>query len=194
MQRTNHLTFNVRDFRCKGSQYRFCQSTSKNDICRFGHMTLSSLHWVVNWPVFTINHTYYRINKLVCNANSLGKSSFFLSQGNNQIQCSKDLQYSESKEYYQTNKNDCPSIFGHFWATVCKTVRHMLSVRCLSCPVCNVRALWPNGWTDQDETWHAGRPRLWPHCVRWGPSSPSLRGTAPLNFRPMFIAAKRLDG
>jgi len=33
-------------------------------------------------------------------------------------------------------------------------------------------ALWPNGWTDQDETWHAGRPRPWPHCVRWGPSSP----------------------
>jgi len=33
----------------------------------------------------------------------------------------------------------------------------MLSVRCLSCPsVCNVRVLWPNGWTDQDETWHAG--------------------------------------
>jgi len=32
----------------------------------------------------------------------------------------------------------------HFWATVCKTVRPMLSVRCLSCmscPVCDVRAL-----------------------------------------------------
>ena len=25
--------------------------------------------------------------------------------------------------------------------------------------VCNVGVLWPNGWTDQDETWHAGRPR-----------------------------------
>ena len=32
----------------------------------------------------------------------------------------------------------------------------VLSV-CLS--VCSVRALWPNGWMDQDETWHAGRPR-----------------------------------
>ena len=34
--------------------------------------------------------------------------------------------------------------------------------------------LWPNGWPDQDETWHNGgrlrlRPR--PHCVRLGPSS-----------------------
>ena len=64
-----------------------------------------------------------------------------------------------------------------FWATVCKTVRPMLSVRCLSvCPVCDVRALWPNGWTDQDDTWHAGRPWPWPHCVRWGPSSPPLKG------------------
>ena len=48
------------------------------------------------------------------------------------------------------------------------------SVVCLS--VCDVRALWPNGWTDQDETWHAGRPRPWPHCVRWGPRSPSQKG------------------
>jgi len=71
---------------------------------------------------------------------------------------------------------------GDFWATVSKTVRHMPSDRfaCLSCPVhlsvlsvCNVGVLWPNGWTDQDETWHAGRPQPWPHYVRWGPSSPS---------------------
>jgi len=131
-----------------------------------------------------------------------------------------------------------------FWATVCKTVRPMLSVRCPVCPVLSVgdvRALWPNGWTDQDETWHAGMPRPWPHCVRWGPSSPPLKGHSPRifgpyllrtngcmhqdvtwygarprprrlcvrwgprsplpkkgaeppNFRPMFIAAKRLDG
>jgi len=59
-----------------------------------------------------------------------------------------------------------------FWA--------MLSVRCLSClSVCNVRALWPNGWTDQDETWRAGTPRPWPHCVRWGPSSTSPKGAHP---------------
>ena len=30
---------------------------------------------------------------------------------------------------------------------------------------------------DQDETWHGGRPRSRPHCVRWGPSSPK-RSTA----------------
>jgi len=77
-----------------------------------------------------------------------------------------------------------------FWATVCKTVRAMLSDRCLSCPVsavlsvCNVGVLWPNGWTDQNETWHAGRPSSWPHCIRWGPSSlsPKGGGAPPLIF------------
>ena len=61
------------------------------------------------------------------------------------------------------------------------------SVVCPVCPVClfvclsvcNVGVLWPNGWTDQDETWHAGTPWPWPHCVRWGPSSPSPKGAQP---------------
>jgi len=59
----------------------------------------------------------------------------------------------------------------------------MLSVCCLSrLSVCDVGLLWPNGWTDQDETWHAGKPRPWPHCVRWGPSSPSPKGAHPTQF------------
>ena len=33
--------------------------------------------------------------------------------------------------------------------------------------------LWPNGWIDQDSTWHGGGPRSRPHCARWGPSCPS---------------------
>jgi len=36
-----------------------------------------------------------------------------------------------------------------------------------------------NGWTDEDETWRAGRPWHWPHCVRWGPRSPSSKGDSP---------------
>ena len=65
----------------------------------------------------------------------------------------------------------------------------MLSVRCLSVclSVCNVRALWPNGWTDQDETWHAGRPQPWPHCVRWGPSSPFPKGAQLPIFGPYLL-------
>ena len=37
---------------------------------------------------------------------------------------------------------------------------------------------------DQDETWHAGRPRPWPHCVRWELSSPSPK----LGAGPQFSA------
>ena len=76
------------------------------------------------------------------------------------------------------------------WATVCKTVHPTLwplsNPVCLS--VCNVGVLWPNGWMDQDETWHTGRPRPWPHCVRWGPSSPSpKRGQSPPIFGPFLL-------
>jgi len=75
-----------------------------------------------------------------------------------------------------------------FGATVCRTVRPMLSDRCPVClsvlSVCNVGVLWPNGWTDQDETWRAGRPRPWPHCVRWELSSPSPKGHSPSQFLP----------
>jgi len=52
---------------------------------------------------------------------------------------------------------------------------------CLS-SVCDVGALWPNDWIDPNETWHGGRP--WPRrlCVRWGPSSPTKKVTAPNQF------------
>ena len=62
--------------------------------------------------------------------------------------------------------------------------RFTLCYRSTACPVCNVGVLWPNGWTDQDETWHAGRPRPWPHCVGWGYRSPSPKGAQ----RPQFSA------
>jgi len=55
--------------------------------------------------------------------------------------------------------------------------------------------LWPNGWMDQDGTWHGRRPQPWRLCVRWGPSPPPPEGSgAPLpNFRPISIVTKRLD-
>ena len=69
------------------------------------------------------------------------------------------------------------------------TVHPMLSDRCLSVclSVCDVGVLWPNSWTDQDETWQAGRPRPWPHRVRWGPSSPSPKGHTPAIFGPYML-------
>jgi len=50
------------------------------------------------------------------------------------------------------------------------------------CPVCNVGVLWPNGWMDQDETWHGGR--LGPgHIVLDGnPAPPPQRAQPPFQF------------
>jgi len=57
-------------------------------------------------------------------------------------------------------------IYRVYWATVCKTVRPMLLDRCLPVlSVCEVGVTWPNGWMDQDDSWHAGRPRPWPHLI-----------------------------
>ena len=61
------------------------------------------------------------------------------------------------------------------------------TVVCLSCPVCNVGVLCPNGWMDEDKTWLAGRPRPWPHCVRWGPRSPSPKWAQPPIFGPYLL-------
>jgi len=52
---------------------------------------------------------------------------------------------------------------------------------CPICPVCLSLTLVYCGQTvmDQDETWRAGRPRPWPHCVGWGLSFPSPKGHSP---------------
>jgi len=69
-----------------------------------------------------------------------------------------------------------------FWVTICKTVHPMPSDHCPVLFVCDVDALWPNGWTDQDETWHAGRPRPG-HTVLDGDSAvPTERSTAAPTF------------
>ena len=46
--------------------------------------------------------------------------------------------------------------------------------------------LLPNGWMDQDSTWHGCRPRPRPHCARWGPSSPQ-NGAVPPIFAPCLM-------
>jgi len=35
---------------------------------------------------------------------------------------------------------------------------------------------------DQDATWYGGRPRLRPHCAKWGPTSPPQNGGTALQF------------
>ena len=67
------------------------------------------------------------------------------------------------------------------WFSLCYLT--VVCMSCLSvCPVRNVAVLWPNGWTDQGETWLSGRLQPWPHCVRWGPRSPSPKGAQPPIF------------
>ena len=48
-------------------------------------------------------------------------------------------------------------------------------------PIFGPCLLWPNGWMDQDATWYGGRPRPWPHCVRWG-LLPPKRGHSRSHF------------
>jgi len=45
--------------------------------------------------------------------------------------------------------------------------------------------LWPNGWMDQDATWHEGRPQPRRLCVRWGRAAPPPKGVEP---PPQFSA------
>jgi len=60
----------------------------------------------------------------------------------------------------------------------------MISDSCpvLSCPVClsvcDVGVLWPNGWMDQHETCHAGRPPP-SHIVLHGDPAPTKKGHSP---------------
>ena len=53
--------------------------------------------------------------------------------------------------------------------------------------------LWPNGWMDQDGTWHGSRLSPGDFVLDARPSPLPQKGRAP-NFRPMSIAAKRLHG
>jgi len=50
-------------------------------------------------------------------------------------------------------------------------------------PIFGSCLLWPNHWVDQHETWHAGRPRPWTHCVLDGDPAPTPKG-----HRPQFLA------
>jgi len=44
-------------------------------------------------------------------------------------------------------------------------------------PIFGPCLLWPNGWVDQDDTWHGGGPRSRPHCARWRPAPVPQKGT-----------------
>jgi len=65
--------------------------------------------------------------------------------------------------------------------------------RCSRFDIINVLTFREFGWMDQDAKCYGGRPRLRPHCVRWGLSSPKMGAQQPPPF-DSGIVAKRLDG
>jgi len=89
-------------------------------------------------------------------------------------------------------------LFVNFWAIVCKTVRHVLSDRCLSvclsCSVCLSVTLVYCGqmvwWIKMKLGLQVGvGPR---HIVLDGdPALPASKGHSPLNFRPISVAATK---
>jgi len=68
-----------------------------------------------------------------------------------------------------------------------RTVFLSVSLFCPVLSVCDVGVLWPNGWIDQNETCHGGRPRPRRLCVRWRPSSPPPKGAQPPIFGPCWL-------
>jgi len=57
-------------------------------------------------------------------------------------------------------------------------------------PISGPCLLWPNGWMDEDATWHGSIPRPRPHCIRRGDSQLSAKGAQqPPSFRIMSIVA-----
>ena len=96
----------------------------------------------------------------------------------------KDLDYIQMETARTWVASTCEVVkICSFWMTVCKMVRPCYrTVVCLVLSVCDVGALWPNDWMDQDETLRAVRPRLWLYCVRWGRSSHPPKGHSPPIF------------
>jgi len=54
-------------------------------------------------------------------------------------------------------------------------------------PIFSPCLLWPNGWMDQDDTWHGGGPQSRPHCARWGPSYLPQKGGRASIFDPFLL-------
>jgi len=54
-------------------------------------------------------------------------------------------------------------------------------------PIFGPCLLWPNGWMDQDGTWHGGGSWSGPHCVRWYPAPLPKKGAEPPIFDPRLL-------
>jgi len=86
---------------------------------------------------------------------------------------SADMEENTSKLHLRTDFNSCTRVTVYAECICVLTeqnrgrnpLRNFFSAHVL---------LWPNGWMDQDGTWHGGRPQPRGLCVRWGPSPPKF--------------------
>ena len=96
----------------------------------------------------------------------------------------------------QDRQTDRRTVFGRpFVKRFALCYRSVVCPVCLSCPVCDVRPLWPNGWTIKMKL--GMQVGLSPgHIVLGGDRAPTpLKGHSPLPiFWPMYVAAKWLHG
>jgi len=81
-----------------------------------------------------------------------------------------------------------PPVFGRPFVKRFALCFRLSCLSCLSCSVClsllsvcDVGVLWPNGWMNQEETWHAGRPRPG-YIVLDGDPAPLPEGTQSPQF------------
>ena len=147
-----------------------CQRRGEEKVhlagCRFRAMTLSALHLVVNWPVFGrpfVKRFALCYQSVVC---PVCLSCLWRS-------CTVAKRLDGSRWNLDADR---PRPWPHCvrWGP-----SSPLPMGHSPLPIFGPYLLRPNGWMDQDGTWHGGRPQPSGLCVRWGPS--------PLNFRFMFI-------
>ena len=114
------------------------------------------------------------------------------------VLCDMDQLHRFDSLWSLTVKSDFKLVFMHDYYCILGrpfVKRFTLCYRTIVClsvlSICDVGALWPNGWMYQIQTWHGGRPRLRPYCVRRGSGFPQ-KVTQPPSFRPMCIVARCL--
>jgi len=79
-----------------------------------------------------------------------------------------------------TNQDKNDNVFIVFGRRFALCYRTVVCPVCLSdCLWCWCRLLWPNGWMDQDETWHRGRPGPGHIVLDRDPALPTERDIAP---------------
>ena len=105
----------------------------------------------ISWYVFAAHSKMQRrVTDLVLE--SFGTQSYKKAMDCLQVLREESIKVCDVKDYL--------NVHGSFLGKLLQvTVHRMLRDRCPVLSACNIGVLWPNGWMDQDETWHGGRPQ-----------------------------------